>query len=69
LTLGFVADELEEARRILERRQTARAAVRPAGLGETAARRNRSCGTDDAAESKRPEPARATVVVHATILR
>jgi hypothetical protein len=69
LTLGLVADEFEEARRILERGQAAGVAIRAAGLGQPAARRDRSRGTDDAAESKRAEPGCATVVVHATILR
>ena len=69
LTLRLVADELEKARRILERGETARMPIGAARLGQAAAGRDRSGGADDAAERERAQPARATVVVHATILR
>ena len=68
-TLSLVTDELEEARRILERGQAARVTIGAARLGQSAPCRDRSCGTDDAAERERAQPAGATVVVHATILR
>ena len=69
MTLSFLADELEEARRVLERSQAPRSTARPAGLGQAAPGRDRPRRTDDAAESERAEPTGATVVVHATILR
>jgi hypothetical protein len=69
MTLSFLTDELQEARRIFESRKTPRLSARPAGLRQLAAGRDRAGSTDDAAQSERAEPTRATVFVHATILR
>ena len=69
MTLSFLTDELQKARRVFEGGETPRLATRPAGLRQLTAGRDRAGGTDDAAQSERAEPTRATVFVHATILR
>jgi hypothetical protein len=67
--LSFAADELEKARCILERRQSAWWAAVAAGLSQPATGRDRTGGSDDAAKRERAEPCGPTTVVHATILR
>ena len=69
MTLSFLTDELEEARRIFEGGETPRLAARPAGLRQLATGRDGAGRTDDAAQSERAEPTGTTVFVHATILR
>jgi hypothetical protein len=52
VALSLLSDELEKARRVLERGQAPRRPHRAARLGQPAARRNRSGRTDDAAEGE-----------------
>jgi copper transport protein len=67
--LSLLADQLEEARCILEGRQSARRPAVAACLGQPAAGRNRTGRAHDAAERERAQPSGPTTVVHATILR
>jgi hypothetical protein len=67
VTLRFLGEMLEEARCILERRQTAgRTAAGPARPAKRGAprRREHARRTDETADRERPEPRAATVTFH-----
>ncbi len=69
VALRLFADELQEARRVLERREAHRGVPRPArAVGRTPHRRDRTRGSDEPADRERAQLAPAAGSVHATIV-
>src|SRR5213079_3275390 len=69
VALRFLADELEEARRILERREPAgRGAGTPGTARGSADGRDRTGRADESPDRERAEPATPRSTVHATIV-
>ena len=70
VALRLLADELEEARRVLERREAARRVAGPARPAQrrAAGRREHARGADEPADRERAQPRPATVAFHATSL-